>query len=196
MIELAPPYRRASREDAAALAELVNFAGEGMPLYLWTRMAGPGESPWEVGRLRAARDEGSFSYRNAIVREEQSKVAAALIGYALPDAPDPVDYAGMPAMFVPLQQLEDLAPGTWYINVIATYPEHRGKGIGTELMAIAERLARDTGRRGLSLVVADSNLGARRLYARCGYGEIATRPMVKDDWSGPGENWVLLVKAL
>ena len=35
MIELDPPYRRATPEDAGALAELINFAGEGLPLYLW-----------------------------------------------------------------------------------------------------------------------------------------------------------------
>jgi len=47
----------------------------------------------------------------------------------------------MPEIFVPRQQLEDLVPGTWYVDVIATYPKHRGRSIGTELMAIAERLA-------------------------------------------------------
>jgi hypothetical protein len=37
----------------------------------------------------------------------------------------------MPAMFVPLQELENLAPGTWYVNVLAAYPEHRSQGHGT-----------------------------------------------------------------
>jgi hypothetical protein len=44
MIRLEPPFRQATPGDAPALAELVNLAGEGLPLYLWTSMAEPGES--------------------------------------------------------------------------------------------------------------------------------------------------------
>lgn len=98
----------------------------------------------------------------------------------------------VPAMFVPLQELEDLAPGTWYVNVLATLDGHRGKGFGQALLQVAEALARESGCSGLSLIVADSNAGARRLYCREGYEEIEVRPMVKDDWDGKGENWVLM----
>ena len=94
MIELDPPYRRATPEDAAALAELVNFAGEGLPFYLWDKMA-----------------------------------AAA-------------------------------------------------------------------GKSGLSIIVADGNSDARRLYERWGCRQVAQRPMVKEAWDNPGLNWVLLVKPL
>jgi ribosomal protein S18 acetylase RimI-like enzyme len=102
----------------------------------------------------------------------------------------------MPAMFVPLQELENLAPATWYVNVLATYPEHRGKGHGSRLLALAERIAAEAGAVGLSIIVSDANEGARRLYERSGYGEIASRPMVKEDWENRGANWVLLVKTL
>ena len=63
----------------------------------------------------------------------------------------------MPAMFVPLQELENLAPGTWYVNVLAAYPEHRGKGHGTALLGVADQLGADAGRRGLSIIVSDAN---------------------------------------
>ena len=66
-----------------------------------------------------------------------------MIGYPLADEPEAVNYDEMPGMFVPLQQLEDLAPGTWYINVLACYPEYRGRGFGSGLLAIAEELAID-----------------------------------------------------
>lgn len=194
MINLESPYRQATTEDAEAMAELVNFAGEGMPFYLWTDMAEPGESPWHVGQQRARRESGGFSYRHAVLREDDDRVVAALIGYPLPDAPEPIDYDEMPAMFVPLQELENLAPGTWYVNVLAAYPEYRGKGYGSELLSIAEQLALDTNCSGLSIIVSDANTGARRLYERSGYQEIATRPMVKDSWDNEGENWVLLTK--
>jgi hypothetical protein len=56
-----PVIRPARREDAAALAELVNMAGEGMPLYLWGAMAERDEDPWSVGRRRAERDYNACS---------------------------------------------------------------------------------------------------------------------------------------
>lgn len=126
LIELESPFCYARPDDAAALAELIDFAGEGLPLYLWTNMAEPGESAWEVGRRRALREVGSFSYRNVVVVRVGGRVGASLVGYPLPDAPDPIDYDQMPPIFVPLQELENLAPRTWYVNVLATYPEYRG----------------------------------------------------------------------
>jgi ribosomal protein S18 acetylase RimI-like enzyme len=194
MIELEPPFRYAKPDDAPALAELIIFAGEGLPLYLWTNMAEPGESPWAVGRRRALREVGSFSYRHAVVGEAGGRTVASLVGDALPGAPQPIDYDHMPPMFVPLQELENLAPRTWYVNVLATCPQYRGQGYGTLLLGIADRLAAATGSIGLSIIVSDANAGARRLYQRCGYRELATRPMVKERWENPGENWVLLVK--
>lgn len=196
MIKLSAPHRYATQDDAQPMAELVNIAGEGMPLYLWANMAEPGVSPWDIGRQRAQRESGGFSYRNTILREEGGNVVAALIGYPLPDNPEPVDYDDMPPMFVPLQQLEDLVAGTWYVNVLATYPDYRGKGYGSDLLAIAEQLAADKNRSGLSIIVSDANTGARRLYRRCGYAEIATRPMIKESWDNDGENWVLLERRL
>src|SRR5262249_21287585 len=100
----------------------------------------------------------------------------------------------MPPMFVPLQELENLAPGTWYVNVLAAYPDLRGQGLGTELLALADQLAAETGRRGLSIIVSDANTGARRLYERTGYREAGRRAKVKEDWQNPGKDWVLLVK--
>ena len=179
------------------MAEFINFAGEGLPLYLWTKMARPGETPWDVGRMRARREAGGFSYRNAVVMECGGEVVAGLVGYLLPDrpeAPEAPDYDTLPAMFVPAQELENLAPGTWYLNALATCPQFRGRGCGARLLALAERLAKDQGAKGVSIIVSDANCGARRLYRRCGYREFAKRPMVKEDCKIPGENWLLLIK--
>jgi ribosomal protein S18 acetylase RimI-like enzyme len=194
MVAPPPSIRPATPQDAAALAELVNFAGEGMPLYVWAKIAKDNEDPWAVGRARAARAQGSFSYRNASLIEQADAVAAALIGYLLPDVPEAID-AKMPAMFVPLQELENLAPSTWYVNVLASYPQWRKQGLGAALLAHAETLAEAAGaKKGMSVIVADNNVGARRLYERMGYRERAKRPMVKEGWQSSGSAWVLLLK--
>ena len=193
------PFFPATPQDADALAQLVNMAGEGLPLYLWQRMAAPGETAWDVGRRRALRPEGAFSYRNAVTLrandDPAGAILACLIGYDIPEDPEPVE-AGTPAMFVPLQELENLAPGTWYVNVLATFSEHRSKGLGARLLGFAEQHARRVGRRGLSIIVADANTGAQRLYERQGFREVARRPMVKEEWTNPGTAWVLLAKRL
>ena len=112
MTDIEQYLRPATPKDGAVMAQLINMAGEGMPLYLWAKMAGSDQSAWEVGVQRASRSEGGFSYLNTILYESNERVLAGLVGYALANEPSSVDYDGMPAMFVPLQQLEDLAPGT------------------------------------------------------------------------------------
>jgi ribosomal protein S18 acetylase RimI-like enzyme len=97
---------------------------------------------------------------------------------------------------VPLQELENLAPGTWYVNVLAVRPQFRGLGLGTRLLAHADEAGRALGKRGMSVIVSDANPGARRLYERCGYRETAARAMVKEGWLNDGRHWVLLAKAL
>ena len=85
---LAPPLRPARLSDAARLAELVNYAGEGMPLYLWGKLATPETSAWEVGRQRAARETGGFSYKNAVMIEAEGEVAGCLIVIRFPSRPN------------------------------------------------------------------------------------------------------------
>jgi ribosomal protein S18 acetylase RimI-like enzyme len=186
-------FRPATIDDANVLAELINYAGEGMPLYLWSQMAEPGETAWDVGRRRAAREEASFSYHNATIIEHDGQCAGCLIGYGIPDKPEPIQ-DDMPAMFAPLQELENLASGTWYINVLAVRPQFRRQGLGTKLLGLAEETAQNLGERGMSVIVSDANLGAHRLYERLGYDERARRPMVKENWENEGRSWVLLTK--
>jgi ribosomal protein S18 acetylase RimI-like enzyme len=187
--------RPARIDDAALLAELANHAGEGLPFYLWSGMASPGQSAWEIGRSRAEREEGSFSYANATIIEVGSVSAGCLIGYATPDEPEPIP-ADMPAMFVPLQALENLAPGTWYVNVLAVLPAFRGTGLGTRLLGVADDIGRKLGRRGMSVIVSNANERARQLYERVGYREAGRRTMVKEGWANDGSEWVLLTKPL
>lgn len=186
--------RQATPDDADSLAQLINFAGEGMPLNYWESMTEEGETPWDVGRRRALREEGGFSYLNATIAELDGEAAACLIGYAIPSEPEAIDYDKMSAVAVPLQELENLAPGSWYVNVLAAYPEHRGKGLGTRLLEVAQEKAQQAKSKSLSIIVSDANEGARRLYERCGYSERARRELVKEDRVNDGRNWVLLVK--
>jgi ribosomal protein S18 acetylase RimI-like enzyme len=188
--------RPARKSDAAALAILVDIAGEGLPSYMWSRMREPGQSAFEVGRARAARDEGGFSYRNATVAEIDGEVAACLVDYRLDDPYEPGDLNALPEMVRPLVALEAKAPGSWYVNVLASFPEFRGQGIGARLLALAEERGREQKAASASMIVASENAGALRLYARSGYREIARAPVVEYPGCGHGGDWVLMVKPI
>lgn len=187
-IRLASPMRYARPEDGRALAELVNYAGEGLPLYVWKRMAGPDEDPWAVG---AARQAKRAAKREIIAVDEGSGVVAAMTGYPILEE-QAID--GIEPVFSVLQELENAVVGTWYLNVLATYPRARGRGLGALLIEQGERIARGLSLDGVSIVVADGNQGARRLYARLGYMETQSRPMVKEDWENPSTTWILMEK--
>jgi ribosomal protein S18 acetylase RimI-like enzyme len=195
MTKLNAPFRRATLADTVVLAELVQFASEGLALHLWTKLAGSSGDPWGIGRARVSSETGGVSYRNAIVAELAGQPVCGLISYALGDSAEPI-LDDLPAVLVPLQELMNLACGTWYVHMLAAYPQHRGSGRGSALMAEADGLAAHAGKAGLSLIVTDTNTGARRLYERHGYREAARCKMVKEHWQHPGTNWVLLTKGL
>jgi ribosomal protein S18 acetylase RimI-like enzyme len=192
MISLAPPFRRATPDDAAVLAELVNAAGHGLPLHFWTRTAAPGQDPWELGRARQA---AKAAEGQVVVVDEGAGPVAALTGYAIGADPEQPD-ADTPALFRPLLALEALAPSSWYVNVLATLSAHHGRGHGSSLLALAVRIAAAEGLPRMSVIVADDNAGARRLYERHGYRETARRPCVRESWETATEAWVLMTKPL
>lgn len=191
-MRLEPPLRVASEADASELADLVNFAGEGLPLYIWQGIAKGGQDPWEVGRARQVEKarEGQI-----VVVDLGDGAVASLTGYPIGSEPTPIG-DDVPALFRPLQELENKALESWYVNVLACYPEYRGQGLGSRLLDLAEQIAREEGLHRMSVIVADDNAGARRLYERHGYVEAATLPCVKDGWETDTEHWVLLIKSL
>jgi ribosomal protein S18 acetylase RimI-like enzyme len=190
-----PPFRRATIEDVGTLAHFVELASEGLALYLWTKLAAARHDPWHIGRERVGSETGGLSYRNAVIAELAGRPVSGLIGYPVAGKSEPIS-DDLPAVLVPLHELMSLAADTWYIHVLAAYPEYRGKGQGSALLALADSLAESGGKPGLSLIVSDTNLGARRLYEGRGYREVAQRKMVKEQWRHPGVNWVLLRKQL
>jgi ribosomal protein S18 acetylase RimI-like enzyme len=189
-------FRPATLADASALAVLVDIAGEGMPNYMWRDLAGPGRSALEVGRERARRAEGGFSHRNAIVAEVDGDVVASLVGYRLDDPYDSTGLDEMPENVRPLIRLEAQAPGSWYVNVLATFPEVRGQGIGSGLLSEAEAIARETGASAMSVIVGSWNEGATRLYARTGYAPVASEPAVLLHGFPRQGDWILMLRSL
>ena len=191
-----PTIRAATLADASALVVLMDIAGEGIPNLLWGSLAAPAQSAIEIGRDRARRDEGGFSYRNAIVAELDGDVAGTLIGYRLDDPYDAGNLDDLSDTARPLVALESKVPGSCYINVLAAFAELRGKGIGTKLLDTAETKGREAGAQSLSVIVGSWNEAAAQLYARVSFADIAREPAaLPPDFPKSGD-WVLMTKPL
>ena len=175
--------RPAQKTDALALAKLIDTAGEGIPSWLWAKQAGDGQSPLDIGVQRASREEGGFSYKNAMVAEHDGAVAGMLLSYAITEAPED-DPDSLPPAIAPFVELEAHSVGTWYINALAVFPRARGRGIGSDLLCLAETLAVDNGQTKLSIQVYAQNHGAVRLYQRMGYA-MATKAPVRSHPAQP-----------
>ena len=191
-----PSFRPATKADASSLAVLVDIAGEGMPAYMWSTLAASGQSVLEFGRERAARDSGGFSWRNAVVAEIGGEIAACLVGYRLDDPYDLGGLTGTPEIVRPLVKLEAKSPGSWYVNVLATFPEFRRHGIGAKLLEIAESKGRASAAPSLSVIVGIWNEGAARLYRRAFYAPVAREPAIPFPGCPHKGDWLLMVKSL
>ncbi|NIC06577.1 GNAT family N-acetyltransferase [Billgrantia bachuensis] len=186
--------RKAKVEDAPKLAELMNLAGEGIPAYLWERMADPGEEVMAFGIRRVAGTESGFSYTNAHVAECDGVIAGMLLGYRIPDPYEIGPLDEIPAVVRPLVEMEALVPGSWYVNAVATDSAHRGQGVGRILMEEAERLAAEARAATLSLIVAEQNAAALQLYEKLGYQIQARRPIVQFPRCPHTGDWILMIK--
>jgi ribosomal protein S18 acetylase RimI-like enzyme len=170
--------RKATTADLRPVAELAMLAGEGIPAFFWESSRQPGEDILDVGAGRAASETENFSYRNMHVAEIDGRVAGMLLAYRLPEAQDAEDLEALPAFIRPLVELEQCVPGSFYINMLATFPQFRNRGVGSALMGVTDALAAAAGCALLSIEVFEQNRGAMRLYRRLGYRVAETRPVV------------------
>ena len=75
---------------------------------------------------------------------------------------------------------------------VAVHPEHRGRGIGRELMVFAEARAQARDRTRIRLEVRKANAAARRLYERLDYRS----SRILRDYYGEGLDGILYFKKL
>ena len=186
----------AKKSDAADLANLINIAGEGLPEYIWNGMREGDESAMDVGVRRAQREEGDFSYRKAKVIKENNIVVGFVIDYLLDDPYPLDDLHEYPDVVKPLVELESLAPGSWYVNGLATKTEYRKRGIASVLLERSKQNAIDSGANSWSIIVSSENTTAKNIYLKSGFEFVASRTMVSFPGALHSGDWELLVKPL
>jgi len=170
--------RKANRSDVNDIAKLALIAGEGIPAWFWKQSAAEAQNIEDAGAAKLLSETDNFSYRNVHVAVIDGKVAGMILAYRLPDEDNAEDPEELPGFIRPMVELEQCVPSSFYINMIATFPQYRNMSIGTKLMGIVDRLANDAACSISSLEVFEQNTGALRLYQRLGYEVVDKRRVV------------------
>jgi GNAT superfamily N-acetyltransferase len=184
-------FRFASAEDAEALVELVDLASHGSAESYWAEDA-PSDLPArQYGtRIQAERAErGEW-----IVHDPGCGPVAGFHGYPKTNR-DPVEAEQTP-LYAPVLRLEARSVPSWMLQVFATQPDYRRRGLGRQMLSIAEAIARYSGLSRIALVVGDGNTLALPAYYAAGFEETSREAMHPDDIHGPGAFWLLLSKAI
>lgn len=189
--------RPARKGDATQLAVLMDIASQGLVSHLWNAMAAAGESPLEFGRSRI-RDRRNLPshFSNWMVLENGPDICGAFAGYRVPSPYDPGDTSELPASYSPLLELEALAAGSWFLAVLAVFPEARRRGIAAALLKAAEQAARTSGAAQMALTVSMLNGPARALYGKAGFSEKTRRKRIAISGGEDADEWILLAKDL
>lgn len=189
-MELEFPFRYAIPDDAPVAVDLANLTIEGFAAHLWEDLAGEGESPRDFG-LRVQQD--FIAERRTIVADIKGQIAALMISFKI--EPKPKSFMpGMNAGLQPILELHAMVPDSWYIHSVITIPKHRGSGLGSRMMHLAEETGKASDCGNSSLLVLNTN--AIRLYENLGYETLSSKPIVKDGWVNPASDWLLMVKNL
>lgn len=182
--------RPATPEDAVQIAELADIAGDGFPSAIWASTAEHGQTAYDVGAARAARDTGVFSYKYATIAECDGDIAGLAISYINGDTPEVISEQTHP-MFRPMVMLENAALETRYVSMLSTYPAYRKTGVAQVLLDREEQMP---GPKGMSLITSDHNAAARKFLEDRGFHEAAVVPAIKINWETPTKSWHLLRK--
>lgn len=84
-----------------------------------------------------------------------------------------------PKSFYSLVTMDEGNEDEYHISMLATMPSARGKGVGQQLINVAEQKAKASGFSKLSLTVVKDNKAALKLYQKMGFeivGEINHKP--------------------
>lgn len=166
--------RPAVKEDSADIARLFLISSDGLAEYIWSHVAGPGETVAEAGARRYARDGAAFSYENCLMAEVDGETAGMAHTYPMEEDPG-AEPDGDPVL-KPYGELEDY--GSLYLSGLAVAERHRNAGAGRALMEAVNRRAKDLSLPRVSLICFEQNEGAMRLYRRLGFRELARRAIV------------------
>ncbi|PLS16999.1 N-acetyltransferase [Bacillus sp. M6-12] len=161
--------RNAKPVDAEAAAVLILSAIKDIAEALTGETA-------ELEILRVLRDyfkreKNRLSYRNSIILETKGEIAGIVIAYHGSEA-EQLDAPIRSRLKQKMQNAvvdKEAEVTDYYLDTLCVAHQHRGKRMGTMLIAAAEEKGRRLGYATIALNVEKDNERARSLYSRLGY---------------------------
>jgi ribosomal protein S18 acetylase RimI-like enzyme len=193
--------RDAEAGDARALAEVCVMAGHGVMELFYAGLV-PGRSVIDCVMARRILDRDSFAaFRHWRVATDASGdflgALNSLPHKALMDAPDdPLLEQAKMRPIAGLLELEEVPAGSYYVNIIAVYPQHRRSGAGAALMRDAERLARLQKFSRMSLCTFEDDPALMGFYRGQGFETQERRAIEPHPAIGMSGHFVLMTREL
>lgn len=157
---------------AADLAALCDIASHGLNARLWQKAIDEGKSDslFEIGRGMMQVRNHDLSLEHATLAVANNSVIGAVLGLVRPkDFGDSVDVDRDGPELRGLLELQAQTQSSWHLSVLAVFREYQGFGFGRALMKEAAKRARAAKQRKMTLIVAQSNTNAVRLYKKSGF---------------------------
>ncbi len=188
-------YRKGRKEDCAVLAEFINMASGGVIEYLLHDLI-PDMKPVQMVAHSLSADDSYYSYRNAIIAEYKQNLIGASLSY-------PSSFQRVTEEmknFLPQDRLDHFrsfhsarVEDSLLLYALYVDERFRGNGIGTQLITLTKKKAKEEGLNALSLMVFADNTVAQRLYARCGFKTVKSVELKPHELI-PHEGGCLLMK--
>lgn len=155
-----------------------------------------GLTPLQIVAHNLEGDNYPHSYKSAIVAEHRKMIVGMVLSY--PSHLHKITEE-MRAFF-PQERLEHLksfysvqVENSLFLNALCVSEEFRGKGIGSELISLTKKKAREKGYDILSVIVFADNAKALHLYKRTGF-EVVQKVELKSNEFIPHEGGCLLMR--
>lgn len=164
----------AERQQAPAIAALIMTA---MTDECCLYFSGPEHSLDDFRRMMtrlAERDDSQYSYRNTLLATgDDGSILGAIVAYdgaRLHELREAFVSAAKECFGRDFSHMDDeTQEGEVYIDSLAVFPEHRGRGVATALLRALIAKAREEGHSAVGLLVDKGNPGAERLYTGVGF---------------------------
>lgn len=162
--------RPATPADATPIAKLILLAMG--PLAAKFANSNDVEKQQALFEYFAKQTGNQYSYNNILVWEEEGDICGMIMAYdgaKLNELREPfltytrgeLGFTGKPE--------DETQPGEYYIDCLAVFPDHQGKGIAKELITALFSHAKELGHHTVGLLVSKGNDNAKKLYTNLGF---------------------------
>jgi ribosomal protein S18 acetylase RimI-like enzyme len=192
---LSVTFRSATADDIEVLIDLMVVSSWGGIRDAWDRARTGGQTWRDRGRIEIADRDSEIGFARFIVAEAERGIAAMVLLNMVGDTGG-IGLRGVAPEEQGALRLIRKAAHSLFIREIATAEWARGRGLASELLSLAERVAQGNGVSRMTLIVNDANAAAERLYLGRGFSCAAEEASLGHPRFPDGSRLLLMEKPL